>query len=94
MEYQIQEGDCGDFWMTGSTTIMHHDKLTTLQKGAFNVVKTKNAERPNGQWNQASVIVKDGKIIHHLNGEIVNTGALGNTKEGKILLQSEGAEIY
>ncbi|MEP7143511.1 MAG: DUF1080 domain-containing protein [Ferruginibacter sp.] len=94
LEYQVQEGDCGDFWMTDSTTIIHNDTLTTLQKDAFNVVKTKDAEKPNGQWNEASVIVKDGTITHLLNGEVVNTGRLGNTKEGNILLQSEGSEIY
>ncbi len=93
LEYQIQEGDCGDFWMTDSTTIIHHDTLTA-RKNAFNVVKTKDAENPTGQWNKATVIVKDGNITHLLNGEVVNTGKLGNTSEGNILLQSEGAEIY
>jgi Domain of Unknown Function (DUF1080) len=94
LEYQIQEGDCGDFWMTDSTTIIHNDTLTTLQKNALNVVKTKNAEKPTGQWNEVTVIVKGGSITHLLNGEVVNTGRLGNTKEGNILLQSEGSEIY
>src|SRR5688572_29679465 len=28
LEYQIQEGDCGDFWMTDSTTIRHADSIT------------------------------------------------------------------
>lgn len=93
LEYQVQEGDCGDFWMTDSTRIIHHDTLTT-PGGAFNVVKTKDAEKPTGQWNEAIVIVKNGNITHLLNGEVVNTGRLGNTKEGKIVLQSEGAEIF
>ncbi|MEO7766691.1 MAG: DUF1080 domain-containing protein, partial [Ferruginibacter sp.] len=93
LEYQVQEGDCGDFWMTDSTTIIHHDTLTT-RKNAFNVIKIKDAEKPNGQWNEAVVIVRDGNITHLLNGEVVNTGKLGNTKEGNIVLQSEGAEIY
>jgi len=94
LEFQIQEGDCGDFWMTDSTTIIHNDTLTTQQKNAFNVVRTKNAEKPTGEWNEAIVIVSEGKITHLLNGEVVNTGRLGNTKEGNIVLQSEGAEIY
>jgi len=38
--------------------------------------------------------VKNGKITHLLNGEIVNEGGLGNTKTGNIILQSEGAEVY
>jgi hypothetical protein len=90
----VQEGDCGDFWMTDSPTIIHNDTLTPLQKNAFNVVKIKNAEKPTGEWNEATIIVKDGNITHLLNGEVVNTARLGNTKEGNIVLQSEGAEIY
>ena len=58
------------------------------------LIKSKDAEKPNGEWNKAEVIVKDGKITHLLNGEIVNTAKLGNTKDGTIVLQSEGAEIY
>jgi hypothetical protein len=93
LEYQVQEGDCGDFWMTDSTTIRHHDTLTSPRNG-FRVAKSSDAEKPNGEWNKAEVIVKDGKITHLLNGKMVNSGELGNTKEGTILLQSEGAEIY
>lgn len=93
LEYQIQEGDCGDFWMTDSTTIIHKDTLTPL-RNSVRVIKSADAEKPNGEWNKAEVIVKNGKITHLLNGKIVNEGALGNTIEGAILLQSEGAEIF
>lgn len=93
LEYQIQEGDCGDFWMTDSTTIIHKDTLTPL-RNSVRVIKSADAEKPNGEWNKAEVIVKNGKITHILNGKIVNEGALGNTIEGAILLQSEGAEIF
>ena len=94
VEYQIQEGDCGDFWMTDSTTILDHDTLTRPEKGAFRVTKMKDAEKPHGEWNKAEVIVKDGMITHLLNGEIVNKAKLGNTTTGKIVIQSEGAELY
>ncbi len=93
LEYQIQEGDCGDFWMTDSTTIIYNDTLTQ-PKNWLRAIKTKDAEKPNGQWNKAEVIVQNGKITHLLNGEIVNSGRLGSTKEGNIVLQSEGSEIY
>ena len=93
LEYQIQEGDCGDFWMTDSTTIRHADSITTAVRSRL-IAKSKNAEKPNGEWNRAEVIVRKGKITHLLNGEVVNEGGLGNTKTGNILLQSEGAEIY
>lgn len=93
LEYQVQEGDCGDFWMTDSTTIIHKDTLTT-SRNSLRVIKSADAEKPNGEWNKAEVIVRNGKITHILNGKIVNEAALGNTKEGNILLQSEGAEIF
>lgn len=93
LEYQVQEGDCGDFWMTDSTTIYFHDTLT-IPKNWLRGEKFKNAEKPNGEWNKAEVIVQNGNITHILNGQIVNTGKLGNTKEGHLLLQSEFAEVY
>jgi hypothetical protein len=93
LEYQIQEGDCGDFWMTDSTTIFFHDTLTT-PKNWLRGIKLKEAEKARGEWNKTEVIVQNGNITHIINGEVVNTGRLGNTKEGHILLQSEYAEIY
>ena len=94
LEYQIQEGDCGDFWMTDSTTIIFHDTLTAPKKTALRGVKSKDAEKPNGQWNKCEVIVKNGSITHIINGVVVNEAKLGNTKEGHIVLQSEWAELY
>lgn len=93
LEFQIQEGDCGDFWMTDSTTIIHADTLTT-PRNWLRVIKSKDAEKPNGEWNKVEIIVNKGRITHLLNGEEVNSGRLGNTTTGNIILQSEGAEIY
>jgi hypothetical protein len=93
LEFQIQEADCGDFWMTDSTTIVLNDTLTP-KRNAFRAIKIKDAEKPHGEWNKAEVIVRKGKITHLLNGEVVNAAGLGNTKEGAIVLQSEGAEIF
>jgi len=93
LEYQIQEGDCGDFWMTDSTTIISNGVLTKPGNW-IRVIKTADAEKPNGEWNKIEVIVKDGSITHLLNGKVVNTGQLRNTTTGNIVLQSEGAELY
>jgi hypothetical protein len=67
--------------------------LTPL-RNSVRVIKSADAEKSNGEWNKAEVIVRNGKITHILNGKIVNEGVLGNTFEGAILLQSEGAEIF
>ncbi len=93
LEFQVQEGDCGDFWMTDSTTIKNHNVLTS-PKNWFNIKKEKDAEKPTGKWNKVEVIVSNGKITHLINGEVVVSAELGNTKEGQIVLQSEGAEIF
>ncbi len=93
LEYQVQEGDCGDFWMTDSTTIVYKGSMTKPGNN-IQAVKTADAEKPNGQWNKAEVIVKGGEITHLLNGKVVNTESLGNTKSGQIVIQSEGSELY
>ena len=93
LEFQIQEGDCGDFWLTDSVSMTHADTATKFAPW-YRVVKTKNAEKPNGEWNKVEIIVKDGMITHKLNGEIVNTGKNPSVPGGQIVVQSEGAEIY
>jgi hypothetical protein len=93
IEFQIQQGDCGDFWMIDSTTISHADSVTTPDNYR-RAQKFLDAEKPKGEWNRAEVISKNGELTHILNGVVVNKGNHASIKEGKILLQSEGAEIY
>lgn len=93
LEFQIQEGDCGDFWLTDSVSMTHADTITPKKPG-HRIVKSKDTEKPNGQWNKVEVIVKDGKIKHVMNGELVNEGQNPSLPGGRIVLQSEGAEIF
>ena len=93
IECQVQEGDTGDFWLIGGTTIKVNgirsqpDSFTRVQKRI-------DAEMPTGQWNRVEVIANKGKITYIVNGKIVNEGEEPSESEGKILIQSEGAEIY
>ncbi len=93
LEFQVQEGDCGDFWMTDSTTIRYKGVLTEPKNG-LNIKKERDAEKPNGQWNTVEVIVQNNHITHKINGVTVVEAMLGNTKEGHIVIQSEGAEVF
>ena len=93
IECQIQETDCGDFWLVDSTSLTVNGKYYPPTKNQ-QVVKTSDRERPSGEWNTVEVIAKDGKCTHIVNGVIVNEGTDANVREGKIALQSEGAEIY
>lgn len=51
-------------------------------------------EKPVGQWNRQEVIADGDKLTNMLNGVVVNVGTKCAPNEGKIQLQSEGAEIW
>ena len=93
VECQIQEGDCGDFWLIDSVTAV----IDGVQAGPTNntrVFKKKDNEKPTGEWNRIEVIAQKGKCTHIVNGVIVNEGENVSLRSGRILIQSEGAEIY
>ena len=89
IECQIQEGDCGDFWLVAGTTIIG-DGVT--QTRYFQ--KKKDAEKPHGEWNKIEIIGEGGKCRHIVNGVLVNEATDASVSKGKILLQSEGAEVF
>lgn len=89
-ECQIQEGDCGDFWLADSLSLKVKDKVIT--KGR--IIKLSDSEKPNGQWNRVEIIALNGKCTHIINGVIVNEGTDANVREGKIALQTEAAEMF
>lgn len=52
-----------------------------------------NVEKPHGEWNRQEVICEGDSITMILNGYVVNHGTRCDRTEGKIQLESEGAEI-
>ncbi len=57
LECQIQEGDCGDIWLIDSTSLTHADTVTP-KRPYHRVVKSKDAEKPHGEWNKVEVVGK------------------------------------
>lgn len=53
-----------------------------------------DVESPVGAWTRIEVIVDDDRITNIVNGRVVNVGTSPTLREGRILLQSEGAEMY
>lgn len=53
-----------------------------------------DVESAHGQWTRLEVIADGDRITNLVNGKVVNEGTRSSLTEGKILLQSEGAEIY
>jgi len=52
-----------------------------------------DVQKPAGEWNRLDVYCDGDSISVVLNGVLVNAGTKSSLTEGKILFQSEGAEI-
>src|SRR5262249_26073644 len=79
----------------------------TLTKGRFNWsgrdplwkdVKgfrgAQDVEKPVGEWNTLECVCDGDKIVNILNGTVVNAGTRASHTKGKILFQSEAAEVF
>jgi hypothetical protein len=53
-----------------------------------------DVEHKAGEWNTVECICDGDKITNLVNGKVVNVGTRASHTRGKILLQSEGAEIF
>ena len=110
IEFQIKEGETGDFWLTDGAALTGLDgkrvtgppgsalNIGHIDKGPEkNVAGFRNTtgefEKPYGEWNLLE-LVEEGNIIHqYVNGHLANVGTDPFPTEGKILFQSEGAEV-
>lgn len=54
----------------------------------------KDVEKAVGEWNRLECICDGDKITNVLNGVVVNQGTGASHTRGKILFQSEGAEVF
>ena len=92
IECQIQEGDCGDIWCVG--TNMDSANKSEEAWGMKHLFRTADFENPFGQWNTIEIIANGNQIEHYVNGHLVNSATNTSVGAGRILLQSEGAEVY
>jgi hypothetical protein len=63
-------------------------------KDVINFRGKQDVEKPMGQWNRQEVICDGDRITNIVNGVVVNEGYNSSHREGKIQIQSEGAEIW
>ncbi|MBK8475721.1 MAG: DUF1080 domain-containing protein [Opitutaceae bacterium] len=93
LECQVQEEDCGDIWCVAGASL--ESPTTSKQEwGMKHIIRSENCERPRGEWNTLEIVCRDGEIEHWVNGQLVNTGSASTVRVGRILLQSEGAEVF
>jgi hypothetical protein len=53
----------------------------------------RDVEKPAGEWNRMEVICDGDSITNIVNGYVVNVGTKSSLTKGKLIFQSEGAEI-
>ena len=111
VEFQINEGCTGDFWMTDGAAITGRNgvrvtgpegkasKIDRFNKGVFKNVTgyrdpTNELEKPHGEWNVVELVNRDGHVWQYVNGKLANEGTDAFPSDGKILFQSEGAEVF
>lgn len=51
-------------------------------------------DSPGEEWTRLEAIVDGGHLAYYVNGKLVNEGRECSLQEGKLLFQSEGAEVY
>ncbi|HTJ30216.1 MAG TPA: DUF1080 domain-containing protein [Acidobacteriaceae bacterium] len=111
VEFQINEGCTGDFWMTDGAALTGKDgkrvtgpeksaeKIDRFNKGPFQNVTgyrdpVNELEKPHGEWNTLELVNRDGHVWQYVNGKLANEGTDAFPTSGKILFQSEGAELF
>lgn len=104
LEFQVQEGDLGDYIGIEDTQgFVPSENSTFVPGGSLNtggvISAGSNPEYENGEWNLLEIIVIGDRAIHYVNGIMVNAlqDATWNGEiltSGQIQIQSEGAELY
>lgn len=51
-------------------------------------------ENPHGEWNILELLADGDTVRYFVNGKLVNEGTEASPRRGRILFQSEGAELY
>jgi hypothetical protein len=51
-------------------------------------------EKPHGEWNVLELVTQGNDVKQYVNGRLANEGTDPSPAEGKILFQSEGAEVF
>ncbi|MDO6801316.1 ThuA domain-containing protein [Wenyingzhuangia sp. 1_MG-2023] len=105
LEFQVQEGDCGDFFPLGTlkgdtpadsktnskgkTYHVYNPKSKTYFTGS--VSKSELHEKPNGEWNTIEIYCLGDESIHLVNGHVVNRVKNARQKiNGKMIPVTKG----
>lgn len=105
IEFQIIEGGTGDIILvdggaiTAGGSAHPEGRIDRKGKGEWKDVAgyrdpAGEVEKPHGQWNKLELIAAGDTVKYYVNGKLVNEGSGASPQRGKILFQSEGAELF
>ena len=110
VEFQMIEGGTGDIILVGATTTATRDGITKTRahfdrRGKSPLPDRKlyvagyrdpnlEYEKLHGEWNLLELYADGGGFRYIVNGKQANEATGCNLTRGKILFQSEGAEVY
>jgi len=109
IEYQMIEGGTGDIILVGDATLTARGETKTRGRfNRYEKDPSEGAsphpagyrspkgevENPHGQWNVMELYADGDKVKYVVNGKVPNEGAGAKPSRGRILFQSEGAEVF
>ena len=105
IEFQMIEGGTGDIILVdGATAVVNGETKRSVRvdrhgKGPWQDVAgyrdpANEFEKPHGQWNVLELYADGTHIKYLVNGKVANEASDVTPARGRILFQSEGAEVY
>jgi hypothetical protein len=94
VEAQLMADHAGDFWLVDKFKLKVDPKRQDPKNERHYYRMKDHVEKPVGEWNQYEITCKGDSIRLVINGQLVNEGTEAELHKGRILLQSEGAEIH
>lgn len=94
VEAQLMADHAGDFWLVDNFKLTVDPKRKDPKVDRHYYRVKDGVEKELGEWNQYEITCKGDTIKLVINGQQVNEGTGAELTKGKILLQSEGAEIH
>ncbi len=102
-ECQLLEGATGDLCLIrgadlaarGTSGVKRYDRPGKGEwKNELGFRGPNEVEKPLGEWNTIEIINRNGRIKLSVNGRVMVDGRNADPKSGKILIQSNNAELF
>ncbi|MBI5775266.1 MAG: DUF1080 domain-containing protein [Verrucomicrobia bacterium] len=94
IECQIAEGATGDVVLHGGAQMTVGREAKSKAWAEFPRATTNEVENAHGKWNTLEVVCEGGNVRVRVNGHVTVEGFGASPNSGKILLQSNGSEIF